>query len=322
VRVWLNTFPRIGETADIARVAEDAGFFGVLLTDSQCLAPDPFVELGAVARVTDRLHLGTCTTNVLTRHVSVVANLAATLQAESSGRMHLGVARGDSAVRKVGLDPATPEQFGQALSDLRGLLAGATPSVSATDSSLQWLDPSTSATPVLGVASGPRSIAAVARHADGLILQVGTDPEVIRHFVELIRTTTPRPDFRILLYVIVGLSDDRGPDSTVLGVTPLLARMAAEPLRDLGAQQAPVAEAAAQSYSLATHGLSAAQGAVDGALEYAITGTVDECADQLVALSGTGCDELVVILGSMDTPTSRLLDLIRTVGTSIGPRLT
>lgn len=321
MRIWLNTFPRIGETATIARSAEDAGFFGVMLTDSQCLAPDPFVELGAAARKTHRLHLGICATNVVTRHPSVVANLAATLQAESSGRMHLGVARGDSAVHKIGLDPVTPELFGQALADLRGLLAGACASIGGTDSALQWLGPTLPIAPVLGVASGPRTVQATALHADGLILQVGTDPEVISNYVHLIRATSPRTDFRILSYVIVGLPDDQSSTSAVRGVTPLLARMAAESLRAMDARQAAVAEEAARAYSLASHGLSSVADGTDDGLGYAITGSLEDCAQQLVAISKTGCDELVIILGSMDTPTDQLLASIHTFGAHIRPRL-
>ena len=322
MRVWLNTFPRIAETATIAREAEQAGLFGVLLTDSQCLAPDTFVELGYIARATTQLHFGVCATNVVTRHPTVVANLAATLQAESGGRMHLGIARGDSAVLKVGLEPLNTAQFGQALADVRRLLAGEPAEIAGTTSTLQWRDPDQVTTPVLAVASGPRMIREAAHNADGLILQVGSDPEAIRQYIAQIREVAPEPTFRVASYVIVGLPDGQGTTGSIRGVTPLLARMATESLQAVHSKLADATQAATKGYSLATHGLSKAIGADQtDDLGYAVTGTVEECRDRLIEIAQTGCDELVIIVGSLDTPTPELLTFIKTFGDEIAPHL-
>lgn len=170
MKVWLNTFPRIGETAIVAREAEDVGFFGLLLTDSQCLFPETFVELCMVAQVTEQLHIGTCASNVVTRHTSVLASQATGLHVESGGRILLGVARGDSAVTKIGLTPLSPTEFGDALTSLRNLVAGRPAENGGAVSTLEWLSPQMLPLPVFGVASGPRTIEAVTQNADGIIL--------------------------------------------------------------------------------------------------------------------------------------------------------
>ena len=319
MRVWLSTFPRPGQTERVARVAEASGFFGLLLTDSQVLLGDPFVELGAAANATTSLHLGTCATNVVTRHPTVLASLAATLQQRSGGRMHLGVGRGDSAVTKVGLHPLTVDAYGDALTSLRGLLRGDTVSFDGVEAALTWLDADLPPTPVLGVASGPRTMAAAAGHADGLIVQVGSDPDAIARCVEQVRRSATSDDFTIAAYVVVGLEagDDAPP---IDGVTPLLARMATATLGDDDTPQATAAAAAGRDYTVARHGLPATADA-DVIASYALRGDADHCAEQLRRIAASGCDELVVILGSMTTPTADLITLVEAFGETVLPTL-
>ncbi len=319
MRVWLSTFPRAGQTEQVARVAEAAGFFGLLLTDSQCLLGDPFVELGAAADATSTLHLGTCATNVVTRHPTVLAALAATLQQRSGGRMHLGVGRGDSAVTKVGLHPLSVAAYGEALTSVRQLLRGAPTGIDGVEVALTWLDPDVPPTPVLGVASGPRTMAAAAGHADGLVVQVGSDAAAVTRCVERVRSAGPGDAFTIAAYVVVGLEagDDAPP---IDGVTPLLARMATATLADDGTPQATAAAAAGRDYTVARHGLPATSDA-DVIADYALRGDAEHCADQLRKVAASGCDELVVILGSMTTPTADLVDLVKAFGNTVLPAL-
>ena len=321
MRVWLSTFPRIQDTTRVAIAAEEAGFHGLMVTDSQCLRPDPFVELSAVAEATTTLHIGTCASNLVTRHPSVLASLAASLQQRSGGRMHLGVARGDSAVTKVGLHPLTPEAFAGSLASLRSLLHGETAVIDGTTVSLSWLDPSTPPTPVIGVASGPQTIVAAARNADGLILQLGSDPEAIARGVRLARDAQTSPEFTVAAYVIVGLEMEGGGRPPIDGVTTLLARMAATTLANDGSPQAAAAEAATRTYSLATHGHPAAEEEARATEHYALMGTAEHVIGQLRRIASTGCDELVVILDSMTTDPAALLDLVRAFGDTVLPAL-
>ena len=321
MRVWLSTFARAGQTHVVAQSAEAAGFYGLMLTDSQILVADPFVELAASAVATSTLQLGTCATNLVTRHLTVMAATAVTLQERSGGRVHLGVGRGDSAVSKVGLHGLSPTEFGQELGDLRRLVRGESVATPAGEVTLTWQDPATRPVRILGVASGPHVIDETARHADGLILQVGSDVDAVARGVEQARAAQSNDDFTIAAYVIVGLEMPGATDSSIDGVTPLLARMANETLATDDSPQARAAAAAAHGYSLATHGLAEAGEGHPEIEDYAVRGDARQCAQQLQAIAATGCDELVVILGSVTTPTAELLGLVDAFGAQVLPLL-
>lgn len=319
MRLWLSTFARAGTTPLVAQQSEAAGFDGILLTDSQCLVADPFVELAAIADATEGLLIGTCATNMVVRHPTVLAASAMTLQERSGGRMLLGVGRGDSAVTKVGLDPITPEDFGAGLARLRDLVSGGDADFAGRRASLAWLNDAVPPVPVFGVASGPHAIEAAAHNADGLILQVGSDPDAVRRCVALARAAQRSDDFIVAVYVIVGLQEDGLAETPIDGVTPLLARMAAHTLSENSSPQAAAAAEAARTYRLETHGLAAAGEGHPQIEDYAVTGTAQECRARLLELAATGCDDLVIILGSAATPTSELVRLIEDFGARVLP---
>ena len=320
MRVWLSTFARAGSTHEIAQSAEKAGFYGIMLTDSQILVADPFVELTAAAEATKNLRLGTCATNLVSRHPTVVAAMAATLQQRSGGRMVLGIARGDSALTKVGLHPLTVQQFGTSLAQVRRLLRGEPGEFDGDEVGLAWLDPRVPSTPVIGIASGPHAIDAVARNADGLILQVGSDPSAVARGVQQARSAQVSPNFTIAAYVIVGLQ--RPGDSLAIdGVTRVLARMADSALAHDDSAQARAAQEAADTYSLAAHGLDWPHESVGRVEDYAVLGDAAQCIDHLQSIATSGCDDLVVILGSVTTSSEELLELIDAFGQEVLPSL-
>ncbi|MFM8240019.1 MAG: hypothetical protein ACKOAW_06860, partial [Actinomycetota bacterium] len=85
--------------------------------------------------------------------------------------------------------------------------------------------------------------------------------------------------------------------------------------------QAIASAEAARTYSLATHGLASAEEGHPEIEDYAIRGTAAECVSALSAIAATGCDELVVILGSVTTSTAELLGLIGAFGNDVMPAL-
>ena len=117
---WLHSFSFPHRTAELARRAEAWGFTGMLVADSQNLNADVWIELALAAAATERLHLGPGVTNPLTRHSSVTAAAAATLQVESGGRAVLGLGRGDSALSQIGREPAHVAVFERALTERGG----------------------------------------------------------------------------------------------------------------------------------------------------------------------------------------------------------
>ena len=93
---------RWAEMRAAALAAEEAGFDGVWTWDhlrdpddgSGPGVPEAWTVLTALAEVTRRVFLGPLVLNVANRHPGVLANMAATLQAVSGGRLLLGLGAG------------------------------------------------------------------------------------------------------------------------------------------------------------------------------------------------------------------------------------
>jgi 5,10-methylenetetrahydromethanopterin reductase len=180
-----------------AQRAERAGFDGWAVVDSQTLSGDPYVALALAARETERIRLGTGVTNPATRHAAATASAIASVHAVSGGRAVLAIGRGDSALAHLGSAPARVAVLERYLAELQAYLRGdeipfervafdehiapplATlgladaPKASRLHSRPQDLPK----VPVEVACTGPRVIAAAARHADGVLLAVGADPE-------------------------------------------------------------------------------------------------------------------------------------------------
>ena len=95
---------RYAELRAAAVAAEDAGFDGLWTWDhlrdpaaaSSTGVPEAWTTLTALAEVTRRIMLGPLVLNVSNRHPGMLANMAATLQQVSNGRLLLGLGAGGS----------------------------------------------------------------------------------------------------------------------------------------------------------------------------------------------------------------------------------
>lgn len=190
-----------------ARTVEALGYTGYTFNDSQCLGADPYVSMMSAAAATSRLGLATSVTNPITRHPTVTAAAIASLQAETKGRVVLGIGRGDSSLAHLGLAPASVDTLERYVSTVRDLLAGEDvdfdrfpPLISGvadvsslelsdapTTSRLEWLRTSTPTVPITVTATGPKVIGVGARHADGLNFAVGADPARIAWAIDVAR---------------------------------------------------------------------------------------------------------------------------------------
>src|SRR5581483_10937250 len=106
------------------RVAEDAGFEFMWFGDSHLIWQEVSPYLSAAAAGSRRLTVGPLVSNPVTRHPTVMASMVATIAQLYEGRAVLGVGRGDSAVRTLGLPPMSVKQFRQALRTIRALCRG------------------------------------------------------------------------------------------------------------------------------------------------------------------------------------------------------
>jgi 5,10-methylenetetrahydromethanopterin reductase len=84
--------------------ADELGFGGVWVADSQSVFRDAFMALALFARCTRPMELATGVTNIVTRHPAVLAHSFATLDELSGRRAVLGI--GVGVLFQVGADPA------------------------------------------------------------------------------------------------------------------------------------------------------------------------------------------------------------------------
>jgi 5,10-methylenetetrahydromethanopterin reductase len=188
MELWTSRVGTAVGFGEVARRAEEAGWDGIAVTDSQNLCPDPFVALALGAAATERLKLATGVTNAYTRHPAALAAVAATVQEASAGRMVLGIGRGDTALFHLGRKPMPLRDFFARVTDLQTYLGQGTVDCDGFESRIRWLRTATQPKVPLDVAvSGPKMIAFAARLAERVTFAVGADPERMAWALELAR---------------------------------------------------------------------------------------------------------------------------------------
>lgn len=167
----------------IAR-ADDLGFGGVWVADSQSLFRDAFMALTLFSQCTRRMELATGVTNINTRHPAVLAHSFATLDELSGGRAVLGIGVGESAVQTIGQKPARLQQLEEVIGVLRLLMQGETAHFDGQDIKVAWPP---RRVPIVIACTGPKSLQFAGRVADGVLFQVGADPALVRYAQENIQ---------------------------------------------------------------------------------------------------------------------------------------
>ena len=109
-------FPVFMESVE---TAEQAGYDRAWVVDSQMLWEDVWVYLTRALAATERIQFGVAVANPLTRHYTVTASTAATLAQLHPGRVLLGLGRGDSAVRTLGLKQVATSKFAEVVPQIR-----------------------------------------------------------------------------------------------------------------------------------------------------------------------------------------------------------
>ena len=306
MEVWIHAFSFARRVAPFARQAEDSGFDGFLLADSQNLNADIWVELALAGAATERIKLGPGVTNPATRHPAVTASAAATLQAETGGRAVLGLGRGDSALTQLGHHPVSAAELERALVEIQAYLRGEEIETNGTSASLRWLaDSEIAKVPVAVAASGPRVIELAARHAERVDLTVGAEPDRLRWAIEVARGAGHAS---LGAFVNVAVHPDRSvARDLVRGSTAILARFATEgaPPDGLSAVTREGIAEVASEYEASRHGQGEAPHALhleDEFIDrYAVVGAADEVASRLAGLAALGLDRIIVVPGSLDS---------------------
>lgn len=186
VELGLNRWDWRSVEAFVASVVE-AETFGIdhaFVPVNPLAIRDPYVLMAAAAQATSEIRFGPLLETPAVRPAAVAAGSIATLDEVSEGRAMLVYGIGDTAVRWLGKRPSRLSELEQATLETRALLAGERIDVGAAQ--LAWLRHARPV-PVWVAASGPKSLRAAGRCADGVFMRVGTHPANVRTAVEALR---------------------------------------------------------------------------------------------------------------------------------------
>ncbi|WP_235735364.1 LLM class flavin-dependent oxidoreductase [Nocardioides alcanivorans] len=187
IRIGVRTPPcrPAHELAEFATTVERAGFDTLYVPDSQTLWRDAFLTLYAAALSTSTLTLATAVSNVVTRHPSVVAGLARSIDEVAPGRFILGLGVGHSSVEPIGLPPSKGAELRGGVDQIRRLVRGE--EVRYGDAVAQLRDARPDGVPIHVAATGPRNLRLAGGIADGVILLSGVAEEPLTRAIAAVR---------------------------------------------------------------------------------------------------------------------------------------
>jgi probable F420-dependent oxidoreductase len=171
---------------EVMQEAERQGFEYGWTYDSHILWQESYATLPLVAAATEKLKLGHCVTNPGIRDPTITASWYATMQDVSNGRMVMGIGRGDSSRRVVGLKPVKVAEFEAALRMMKDLMNGRKVEWNEKELELAWARKDLPEIPIQVAGYGPRALGVAGRVGDGVIIQLA-DPQIIQWIMETAR---------------------------------------------------------------------------------------------------------------------------------------
>ncbi len=185
IRFGINFLPNHAlELLEWVKVAEEVGFDIAGVADSQSLYRDVYVCEGLVATNTQRIRFGSRVINPLTRHPAVAASAAATIAELAPGRTMIGVGTGDSAVYNIGLRPSTHAELIAYIKAIRELLTTGKTVYNGAPCNLTWYR---GRIPIYIAASGPKTLQLAGEIADGVVINTGLLPEIVRDSIAQVK---------------------------------------------------------------------------------------------------------------------------------------
>jgi 5,10-methylenetetrahydromethanopterin reductase len=181
VRCGLLCLPRSVATAVAdARLAEEVGFSLVGVADSQSVFREMYATMALCAQATRRVRIGPTVTNPITRHPAVAASGIATVEEIAPGRAFFGIGSGDSAILNLAERPGTLADLRAYLEAVRALHTRGETTWQGRVVRLTWVK---RAIPLYLSAEGPRTLELAGEIADGVIVNVGLEPALVRDAV-------------------------------------------------------------------------------------------------------------------------------------------
>jgi probable F420-dependent oxidoreductase len=170
---------------ELIQLAERCGFEYGWTYDSHVLWQESIPLLTLAAEHTETMKLGHFVTNPGTREPTVLASAYATIHDISGGRMVMGIGRGDSARRVIGLKPVRVAEFEEACRMIREFMNGRKVEWNGKELELTWARKEPEI-PMYVAGYGPKALGVAGRVSDGVIIQLA-DPVIIEWIMDTAR---------------------------------------------------------------------------------------------------------------------------------------
>nr|WP_321457562.1 TIGR03842 family LLM class F420-dependent oxidoreductase [uncultured Cohaesibacter sp.] len=163
----------------LVRQAENAGFTYCWFYDSHILWRESYMAMAMCMEHTSKMRFGPCVTNPNTRDWSLAASMFGSLAKQSEGRFDIGLGRGDSAVRVMGLKPAPLKRLEEFTHVVKALVRGDEAQYGECPEPVKFPWAEGYELPVWVAAYGPKALSSAGRVGDGLILQIA-EPSIVK----------------------------------------------------------------------------------------------------------------------------------------------
>jgi probable F420-dependent oxidoreductase len=170
----------------LVELAEQHGFEYAWTYDSHILWQESYATLPLAAARTGKIKLGHFVTNPGIRDPTITASWYATMQDLSDGRMVMGIGRGDSSRRVVGLKPVRVAEFEARCRMIKDLMNGRKVEWNGKELELSWTRKELPEIPMWIAGYGPKALAVAGRVGDGVIIQLA-DPVIIQWIMDTAR---------------------------------------------------------------------------------------------------------------------------------------
>ena len=178
--------PPYTRLVEVLQQGESLGFEYGWTYDSHILWQESYALLAIAGTQTQSIKLGHCVTNPGIRDPTITASWYATMQDVTNGRMAMGIGRGDSSRRVVGLKPVKVDEFERRLRMIKELMNGRPVEWNDKELELKWVRKDLPEIPMHVAGYGPRALGVAGRVGDGVIIQLA-DPQIIQWIMETAR---------------------------------------------------------------------------------------------------------------------------------------
>lgn len=332
MRFGIICLPRsVASAVADARLAEAVGFGLAGVADSQSVYRELYSTVALCGQATQRILVGPTVTNPVTRHAAIAASAAATLDEITGGRAILGIGSGDSALLNLGERPVGLATLRAYLQTVRALLSGHEVEYRGKRVRVAWPQ---RPVPIYLAAEGPKTLELAGELADGVIINLGLQPEILRDAIAHVHAGALRAgrdpaSVELWVFVRVNVCDD-----IAAGLDEIKMELASNAHhvfrftfdgKGVPAELVDAIRRVQRSYQPAQHELIGGANAaiVDDAVlfrylaeRFAVVGPPDVCAERLRAVAAAGVPNILFSGFVQDRQR-----LIRLLGEQVLPRL-